>query len=221
MLRARRSFAFRLLCVFTAASLAVSSSAAGVYSISLAAWQEIASQLAGRPGPFTDVPTEIYLGDHPSRDEEGRGMWSAEQLAAFRQQEAQEQVGAGLGNASLKGRAALFATVGTGGGETMPWEGTLGSVNTNTGNKLTQLPIVAWPIRGGGSIDFTLSHSSKSTKTTPAGYAWVMSYDVNVAQTFNDLTDAVNGAVVSWDDGTIIPYGYTATLNRYNAPAGV
>lgn len=221
MLRGHRSFAFRLVCIFASAALAVSSSANGIYSLSLATWQEIASQLQTRTGAFTDTPTEIYLGDNPSRDEDRRGMWTTEQLAAFRQQEAQEQAESGIGNASVKGRTALFATVGTGGGETMPWEGRLGSVNTNTGNKLTQLPIVSWPIRGGGAIDFTLSHSSKSTRTTPAGYAWVMSYDVNVAQTVNDLTEQITGANVSWDDGTIIPYGYTATLNRYNAPAGV
>lgn len=224
MPRIKSAILFRCVAVLTAFSLAFSASANGLYWSAtelIKAAQEFQRSVAPRPGPYTDQPTEIYYGDNPGRDEDHRGgLWTDAQLESFQKEVQENQVKWGAAAAAIHGRTALFSFVGSGAGEAMPWERTLGSVNTSTGNKSSEYPIVSWPIRGGGNLEFTLRHSSKSNISTAAGYAWRMSYDLFVEPTYNDL-DQQTGANVTYDDGTTIPFSYNRTTHVYTAPAGI
>lgn len=163
-------FALRLISFSVCTCMAASHAAAGIYAMGTEGLLKLSQILQARPAAFTDEPTQIYLGEHPGRDEESRGMWTPELLEAYGRRAALDQVEAGTGNVAIGGHLMLYSSVGTSAGDILPWERSLGSVNTNTGNKLTKLPIVSWRVRGGGNLEFAIAHSSKSTTSTPAGY---------------------------------------------------
>ncbi len=106
-----------------------------------------------------------------------------------------------------------------------------GVVNTNTGNRITSVPIVDWPVRGGQlSMDLTLYHNSRG-RTTALGWpkSWRSSFDITV---FEDSAVALAKgpptpskpkiAVVTWGDGTSYKYtSYTQTAGYYTPTVGV
>jgi hypothetical protein len=204
---------FRGISIFVSLCLAYSASAVGINPAILLLLRKLhsmqqAHQVQAAPPMFTDSPTEIYYGDNPDRDEAHRGgLWTDEDLYELGKQVQQNQVDWGQAGASTRGNIAAISFIGSGAGSPMPWERTFGDVDTSTGNKLSNYAIVSWPIRGGAALDFALYQSSKGNITTGAGYAWNMSYDASIQQTFNDL-DALTGANVYNDDGTIIHFTY-------------
>lgn len=220
MFRVRSSFG-RIVSILSCFSLLVAQCGAGVHAAWVFSLPRLSKILKQQPSRFSDAPTQVYLGENPDRDEAHRGgLWTDEDLYELGKQVQENQEEWGAVDAATSGRLALISFIGSGAGEAMPWERSFGDVDTSTGNKQSTYPIVSWPIRGGGAIDYTLYHSSKSNITTGAGYAWKMSYDATVAQTFNDL-DQLTGANVYYDDGTIIHFTYHATTPHYTPPAGI
>ncbi|MDT4966501.1 MAG: hypothetical protein QOJ64_1238 [Acidobacteriota bacterium] len=223
MYRVRSLPGFRLLCIFLALIMAFSASAAGLQPLltGMSKYsQDVLQSLRPAPPAYTDEPTPIFYGDNPLRDEEHRGgLYTDAQLAAIQVQLIENALAHGTINAGTLGM--LLVGGGGSGGAPMAWERNLGSVNSQTGNKMTTLPIVSWPIRGGGTLEFQLYHNSKSTRVTPAGYAWTMAYDWSVQQTFDEESGTLTGANIYKQDGTIIPFTYNATTQKYVPPAGI
>jgi YD repeat-containing protein len=90
--------------------------------------------------------------------------------------------------------------------------GAEGSINSGNGNKLTALPLFAYKVRGGMTLDFTLYHNSETAYNDELGYGWTWSYDIYV-------NDAGSTATVHWGNGLSIPY--TLSGGVYSAPAGI
>lgn len=88
------------------------------------------------------------------------------------------------------------------------------SVNTNTGNRLFQLPIVGWSSRGATGVGLTLSHSSLGDSWNGTfGYAWTHSYEWKL-----DYTQG-SSAIVHAGDGS--DYAFTESSGTFTPPVGV
>ncbi|MCU0315096.1 MAG: DUF6531 domain-containing protein [Fimbriimonadaceae bacterium] len=104
-------------------------------------------------------------------------------------------------------------TVPGGGGAPSGGGGGLGGeTNTNTGNKLTTLPIVGWSSRGDSAIGFTLYHNSVGTYNGALGQGWSHSYDVSIAYTPG------SSAIIRMADGLQVPY--TESSGTFTPPTG-
>ncbi len=68
-------------------------------------------------------------------------------------------------------------------------------MSTQTGNKRTPIPLVSWTMRGGSTVDLTLTQNSHSSLVTWAGLGWRQSLDVLVAMSY-DSDDIPQGANV-------------------------
>lgn len=102
---------------------------------------------------------------------------------------------------------------GTAPGGTVPIGGGLsGETNTNTGNKLTTLPIVGWSSRGDSAVGFTLYHNSIGAYNGALGQGWSHAYDVSIAYTTG------SSAIVRMADGLQVPY--TESSGTFTPPAG-
>ena len=93
------------------------------------------------------------------------------------------------------------------------WEEMVSGVNTLSGNKLTTQPIVAWTMRGGMQVDFTLVHNSQGAENGPLGPRWTHSLDLTGS------TDAAGNVTLHGGDGNLT----THTLNGgvLTPPTGV
>lgn len=118
------------------------------------------------------------------------------------------------------------------GGLGFPWEGLApgggspgapGVVNTNTGNRHTDVPLVAWNGIGGADVEFSLMHDSRGfgAQYMPAG--WRCSYDMWVYQSTLPIQPGETlTAIVHWPDGTAVPYTQMAANSPYyNGPPGI
>ena len=102
-------------------------------------------------------------------------------------------------------------------GAPFSWEGSFGDVNSNTGNLLTTVPIVSWPVRGGGTLDFTLYHNSLTQPTSEFGASWHASLDVDLSPVLSGKK--VIGETVTYGDGRTVSFMYSGTT--LVAPAGI
>ncbi|MBS1721200.1 MAG: RHS repeat protein [Armatimonadetes bacterium] len=93
---------------------------------------------------------------------------------------------------------------GGGGGVGSAGTGMTGLTNTNTGNKLSELPIVGWGARGDLSVGFGLVHNSKNNVDGEFGYGWVHSYEVRL-----DYTPG-SSAILHMPDGLTVPFTETS-----------
>ena len=116
-------------------------------------------------------------------------------------------VATGTGIAGLSNEASATVTS-TGTAPSMPvetgrataWEAMISGVNTVSGNKLTELPIVSWTARGGLPVDLTLYHNSQGTENGPLGPRWTHSFD---------LTGKINA------NGSVTLHGGDGRLTTY------
>ena len=191
---------FSSLALLSAGALLLSSAGAGVLAFSKDAGDALA-QISRRPqGAFTHAPYKAFLGSRPGRDPHGRGgMWSASRRAAVEEHAANERLYAWVpGDPVVPEQHSLAVSPDPGG--SLPWEGSVGGVNTGNGNKLTSLHLLDWKSRGGMAIDFTLYHNSQTNYSDELGHGWTWTYDVYI----NNLTA---NPVLHWGDGSSIPYG--------------
>ncbi len=97
------------------------------------------------------------------------------------------------------------------------WEGTSGDVNTATGNKHTQIPIVGWTARGGMPVQFTLYHNSQGAYNAELGQKWTHSYDIYLVITTGDSGDT---AAIHW--GSDLAYTFTKNMDgSWSPPTGI
>ena len=114
------------------------------------------------------------------------------------------------------------ANVGSSPGTAYPWEGTVGDVKTDNGNKQTTIPIVGWTARGGLAVSVALTHNSlanagntNQTNGNVLAPKWTSSYEVALVQ-----NSSTHNVTVYWGDGQ--SYSFTSNINgTYSAPAGV
>ncbi|MBI1756147.1 MAG: RHS repeat protein [Fimbriimonas ginsengisoli] len=173
------------LAMFACLVIVIPQTFAGVTAISgmsLAGIKQAIQMVRGVP-QYSDSPTAVWLGPNPGRDADGRGMWTQTELDDLAKAARNNAIqwGTDVLSASTEGGVLLSNGNGAGGGGALPWERTLGDVNSNTGNKLTQIPLLGWPVRGGETLGFTLSHSSKAALTTQFGVNWRLSMDPYVS----------------------------------------
>ena len=141
--------------------------------------------------------------------------------------------GASTTGASTTGSSATGGSFGTGtidpggggsgptyshSGESYPWEGNgpgggssvaPGSVNTQTGNRMTSVPIVAWRGRGGMGINLTLFHNSQDSTDIGWGMNWRSSYDMSavyLGTSTNSAGHPIETAVVTYPTGKKITF---------------
>jgi RHS repeat-associated protein len=121
------------------------------------------------------------------------------------------QISIGSGS-STTGRAPIAQNDG---GSPLPWEGETGDTNTTNGNKLTNLPIVEWGVRGDRlSVDLTLFHNSLSTRNDTLGHHWSHSYDISLTK--SGLADYI----VQWGDSSA--YAFTEDMSGdFTPPPGI
>ncbi|HEY3782471.1 MAG TPA: DUF6531 domain-containing protein [Fimbriimonadaceae bacterium] len=69
-------------------------------------------------------------------------------------------------------------------GASYPWENNWnvydGDLNTNNGNKLTQVPLFSWKQRGGLPVGVTLYHNSEAGNNNELGHNWSWTYDITI-----------------------------------------
>ena len=94
------------------------------------------------------------------------------------------------------------------------WEEMVSGVNTLSGNKLTTQPIVAWTMRGGMQVDFTLVHNSQGTETGPLGSRWTHSLDLT-----GKIDAATGNVTLHSGDGSLTTY--TLSGGVLTPPTGV
>ena len=103
---------------------------------------------------------------------------------------------------------------GSGGGGYASGGGSQGSwVNTNTGNRCYFETLVAWPVRGGMSVDFTIFHNSQTSFHDELGWHWSWTYCARLSYTPG------SSAIIRWGDGTTVPF--EEDNGAFVAPVGV
>ena len=118
------------------------------------------------------------------------------------------------------------------GGVGFPWEGQApgggspgapGVVNTNTGNRHTDVPLVSWNGIGGADVEFSLMHDSRGFGAQFMPRGWRSSYDMWVFQSILPVEEgSILVAIVHWPDGTAVPYTQAAPNSPYyNGPPGL
>ncbi len=86
---------------------------------------------------------------------------------------------------------------GPGGGSTMA----PGTVNTQSGNRLTTMPITGWKTKGGLPFGLTLYHNAQDNVDTGWGQNWRCSYDMRVAYTGNTVNGVRDYLTVTYPTG--------------------
>ena len=102
-------------------------------------------------------------------------------------------------------------------GSSFPWEGTRagggsefasGQVNTQTGNRLTTVPIVGWKARGGVPFGLTLFHNSQDSLDVGWGKGWRSNIDFTVTNTGLKQGTYWTTATVAYPDGRRLVFTY-------------
>lgn len=117
--------------------------------------------------------------------------------------------GSGSGSASGTPPANVAATPGA----PRRWEGYAGgsgsNIKTGNGNKMTSVSLISWQVRGGLSVNFTLTNNSQSTRSSK----WLDSYN-------SAMSVWGNGNVsIYWSDGRVETFIKNGT--SYIPPTGV
>jgi YD repeat-containing protein len=123
--------------------------------------------------------------------------------------------GAQTGGPDLPGCALSIPGLDPTAGPGYSWQASVGGVNTLSGNKLTNVPIVGWTAKGGLPVQLTLYHNSQSTYSRDMGQKWSHSYDLMLTVDGN-----TGNATMHWGNGQ----NYTFTKNMdgtFTAPTGV
>ena len=118
---------------------------------------------------------------------------------------------------SNEARAQVTTTGGTASrtaetGAATAWEAMVSGVNTVSGNKLTELPLVSWTARGGLPVSLALSHNSQGTESGPLGPRWTHSFDLT------GTTDGAGNVTLHSGDGRLTQY--TKNGNAFTPPPG-
>ncbi len=115
------------------------------------------------------------------------------------------------------GSGGRYVNVGTAPGPSYAWEGTVGDVKTDTGNKMTEIPLVGWTARGGLPVGVSLIHNSLGdpNRYLQDGPKWTTNYDSWVS-----TTDSGNSVTVSWADGRAYTF-FRNVDGSYASPTGV
>lgn len=88
------------------------------------------------------------------------------------------------------------------------------SVNTNTGNRQYNLPIVGWPSRGAVGVGLTLSHSSLGDNWNGTfGYGWTHSYEWKIDYSQNEY------CIVHAGDGS--DYAFSESMGTFSPPTAI
>ncbi len=87
------------------------------------------------------------------------------------------------------------------------------ALNTNTGNRHANYPIVRWSARGDTAVNFTLHHNSIGAYSFDLGKGWSHSYDVKVTHTPG------SSAIIRYGHG--LEHPYTESGGVFTPPAGV
>ncbi|MEI7985192.1 MAG: RHS repeat-associated core domain-containing protein [Armatimonadota bacterium] len=130
---------------------------------------------------------------------------------------------------STTGTSGTTGIIGVGGngahaGDSFPWEGSRpggGSeyasavVNTQTGNRLTTVPIVGWKVKGGVPFGLTLFHNSQDSLDTGWGKGWRSNIDFSIIYN-GRLSLNVSTAVVVYPNGRRLTFKYQHDPNSTN-----
>ncbi|CAN5528477.1 hypothetical protein BH11ARM2_BH11ARM2_01980 [soil metagenome] len=132
--------------------------------------------------------------------------------------------GAAMGGGSGSGSVVSYGDGGgafpNGGGMIgNPGGGVTGQTNTNTGNKLSELPIVGWGSRGDSNVDLVLYHNSANDDEGAFGYGWTFSYNAKI-NTAAAVGSTPAYAFVNMPDGLAVPFAKNAATGLYARPAG-
>lgn len=124
----------------------------------------------------------------------------------------------GGGGAAPAAGGQRWENWGPGGGS----DGAPGAVNTNTGNRLTSVPIVGWSGPGKSGIDLTLFHNSEGTNLDRTPAKWRTSYDISIYEDLSQpaTVSSPRYALLTWGNGTTVPYR-TFNGTMYQAPPGI
>lgn len=211
MRQIRRILIFRLTSLVVITSLLMTMCGAATTDLSIALGSALRNYARRIHRQYSQTPAPPFLGPNPGRDP-GRGVWSPAQLADLdRMNDSYQASMHPLFNSRPPTSVSVMS------GSSYPWEGTAptaaGSLNTSNGNKITEIPLLDWKVRGGSPLAFTLYHSSESNYNGILGENWSWTYDVFVN------TGGLTGPVIHWGDGTCVPY--TTSGSAYTAPAGI
>lgn len=118
----------------------------------------------------------------------------------------------------------------TGGGDPMPWESAFpgggsnsisASVNSNTGNRLTTIPIFTVPGLKGPNVVVALCHNSKTTHLGNIGPKWSLSIDARLTRaTPHSPLGTGNIIALRWGNGKAIPFRYDPAKAAWLPPEG-
>jgi len=121
------------------------------------------------------------------------------------------------GDPTGRGSGGSYVNVGTAPGPAYAWEGSVGDVKTDTGNKMTEIPLVGWTARGGLPVGVSLIHNSLGApnRYLQDGPKWTTNYDSWVS-----TTDSGSSVTVSWADGRAYTF-FRNVDGSYASPTGV
>lgn len=118
-----------------------------------------------------------------------------------------------------------------GGGEPYPWEeafpgggsnGVDAIVNSNTGNRLTTVPLFSIPIRGGMSFGINLYHSSRTVFPGYFGTKWSCDFDAKLLTNHADgVISNSNLITLRWGNGQTVQLPYSIVDGAYKSPEGM
>lgn len=243
-----KSITLRLVAIAVSFALFMNVASAGVYSLVAGAVGAATAALQGEPPEFTESPGTPYVGDNPLVDPIGRGdFWTSDMLGFLGEMQLLEATDEPMPPAQATGGGGIggngFSFGGeAGGGEpvqgdpasggTWPWEAygpgggsssAPGLVSTQTGNRLTIVPLLHWPSRGQTSVELTLYHNSRNEGLFSFGYSWRTNYDVTIYQSPSPIPGTnLLSAIVQWPDGRYIPYRQQSQYSSvYVSPYGL
>ncbi len=222
---------FRFVAVGTAMLMAYTSMATGLTEAYKALGSIHFSKKEGHRLPHYSAQPHVFTlppGNH--RDASRSSWWTAAKVQDAMLAELETGQGdpsvfalnalglASTWNSNQQGAGIPGEGTGPGGGSagsqilgTPGGSGLTGVVNTNTGNKLSVLPITSVSGIGDLTMGVTLYHNSIGSFTGSMGPSWRHSYDVTV-------TAHGSTAFVIMPDGLYVPY--TLTGGVYVPPAG-
>ena len=116
-------------------------------------------------------------------------------------------------------------------GEAFSWEGwgpgggssaAPGYVNTQTGNRMTVMPIVGWKVPGGMGLGLTLYHNSEDNLDVGWGMNWRSSFDMRLVFAGSGFTNGVSKATVTYPSGKRLVFTnpHRSTGNVWYPPTG-
>jgi RHS repeat-associated protein len=185
-----------------------------------------AAQQSNSTAPITtepSVPEETIPPFDPGYEEEMASKWKQSSATITSASKQQDNLRGPLVNErdfplALEGNVR--------GGTPYPWElifpggGSVGvdaNVNSNTGNRQTQVHLFSIPLRGGFQMDMNLYHNSQATYAGQFGWDWSCDFDTRI-----QLNSASNPTLITvrWGDGTPVPFTWNVQTQKFEPPKG-